>query len=78
MHQEPNIPGAPLKKKPLNKRAPTKVARRILPKSIKSMTRKELQEAASGGRLKAFGVTGNSSSEEIRRALRKKRKSKYR
>jgi hypothetical protein len=74
---EPNIPGAPLKKKK-KRRVPTKAAREILPKSIKSMTRKELQDAASGGRLKAFGVSGISSSEEIRRALRKQRKSKER
>jgi hypothetical protein len=43
-------------------------------KSIQSMTRKDLQYAARGGALKSFGVSGTSSNEEIRRALRKQRK----
>ena len=67
-------PAAPKKKpeKAPTRRTKAKASRRIIPNDFTKMSRQELRAAAKDGKLREYGVNGNSSSDAIRRALRKK------
>lgn len=78
---EPAAAGTPIaKKKERSVRAPqpaqessrTRPRSSRPPKNFSQWSRSELLAAARGGQLKQYGVNGNSSSDAIRRALRKK------
>lgn len=66
-------PNAPKKSKPVQSRSRARSSRQIIPKDFSQWSRSELQTAVRGGQLKQYGVHVNSSSDAIRRALRKNR-----